>query len=96
MSRKRRWMCIALPGPACERLGDEGRGDPWWRSELPSALRRRRGKLVGEVKRRRGQVDLHPRRAGLMDQRIDVEVLRLAESIDVVEQWIDSSTAATL
>ena len=35
------------------------------------------------------EVDLHLRRARLVDQRVDVEVLRLAEVVDVVEQRVE-------
>ncbi len=47
-------------------------------------------RLVGEVERVAVvQVDLHLRGAGLVDQRVDVEVLRFAEGVDVVEQRIE-------
>ena len=47
-------------------------------------------RLVGEVERIAvDQVDLHLRGAGFVDQRVDVEVLRLAECIDVVEQRVE-------
>jgi len=35
------------------------------------------------------QIDLHLRGAGLMDQRVDLDVLCLAEGVHVVEQWIE-------
>ncbi len=35
------------------------------------------------------QVDFHLRRAGFMDQRVDLDVLRLAERVHVVEQRIE-------
>jgi hypothetical protein len=35
------------------------------------------------------QVDLHLRRAVLVDQRVDLDVLRFAERVDVVEQRIE-------
>ena len=35
------------------------------------------------------QIDLHLRRPVLVDQRVDLDVLRLAEGIDVVEQRIE-------
>ena len=35
------------------------------------------------------QVDLHLRRAVLVDQRVDLDLLRLAERIDVVEQRVE-------
>jgi hypothetical protein len=35
------------------------------------------------------QVDFHLRRAILVDQRIDLDVLRLAEGVDIVEQRIE-------
>ena len=46
--------------------------------------------LVGERHRVAvDQVDLHLRRAVLVDQRVDLDLLRLAEGVDVVEQRIE-------
>ena len=47
-------------------------------------------RLVRQVQRIAVQeVDLHLRRAVLVDQRVDLDVLRLAERVDVVEQRIE-------
>ena len=47
-------------------------------------------RLVGEVQRIAvDQVDLHLRRPVLVDQRVDLDVLVLAELVDVVEQRIE-------
>ena len=46
--------------------------------------------LVGQIERIAVQeVDFHLRRAVLVDQRVDVDVLRLAEVVDVVEERIE-------
>ncbi len=46
--------------------------------------------LVGEHQRVAvAQVDLHLRRAFLVDQRVDLEFLRLGEIVDVVEQVVE-------
>ena len=71
------------------RLGHEGRVHL-----VPQCRLARRAleeeRLVGQIQ---GipvqQVDLHLRRAVLVDQRIDLDVLRLAEGIDVIEQRIE-------
>jgi len=44
----------------------------------------------------RGSVDFHLCGAVLVDQRVDLDLLRLAERIDVVEQRVNSLTAAML
>ncbi len=46
--------------------------------------------LVGQRQRVAVQkIDLHLRRAVLVNQRVDLDVLRLAERIDVVEQRVE-------
>ena len=46
--------------------------------------------LVGKIERLAvQQVDFHLRRAVLVDQRVDLDVLRLAEGVDIVEQRIE-------
>ena len=46
--------------------------------------------LVGELQRIAvAEVDLHLRRAVLVDQRVDLQALRLGEVVDVVEQLVE-------
>ncbi len=80
------WMCIAEPGSRGDRLGHEGRVHLVAERRLADrALEQEH--LVGELQRIAvAQVDLHLRRAFLVDQRVDLEALRLGEVVDVVEQ----------
>ena len=76
-------------GLARHRLGHERR------VHLVAERRLARGALEQEhlVRERHRvavqQVDLHLRRAVLVDQRVDLDLLRLAEGVDVVEQRIE-------
>ena len=58
-----------------------------WRSAASRTVRLNRNTLVGELERIAVQeVDLHLRRADLVDQRVDLQFLRLAVLVDVFEQ----------
>ncbi len=71
------------------RLGHEGGVHLVAQRRLARGALEQEG-LVGKVLRIAvQQVDLHLRRAVLVDQRVDLDVLRLAEGVHVIEQRIE-------
>ena len=83
------WMCMALPGSLACGLAMKV-AYILWRSAASRAVRLNRKTWSA---RSSGcavdQVDLHLRRAVLVDEGVDLDVLVLAELVDVIEQRVE-------
>ena len=76
-------------GLAGHRLGHEGGVDAVLEGGLAQRALEQEG-LVGELERVAVvEVDLHLRGAGLVGQRVDVDLLRLAPVVDVLEDRVE-------
>ena len=83
------WMCIAEPGSPDIGLAMKV-AYMSWRSAASRIVRLNRKTWSASVERIAvAEVDLHLRRALLVDQRVDLEALRLGEVVDVVEQLVE-------
>ena len=76
-------------GLARHRLGHEGGVDAVLEGGLAQGALEQEG-LVGELERVAVvEVDLHLRRPGLVGQRVDVDLLRLAPVVDILEDRVE-------
>ena len=83
------WICIAEPGSRDIGFAMNV-AYMSWRSAASRIVRLNRKTWSASVERVAvAQVDLHLRRAFLVDQRVDLEVLRFREVVDVVEEVVE-------